>query len=151
MSIAPNSQFVFVGSKIKKLTFTNPFINLPANAKYTVEVDYSVDSFTKDENGYRGIITLNVKMKIRHKRNISSLSIDLEGCFDLSDDSIADDIFEKMLQLNGVTMLYSIARSIIQSITSQSFLDGSVALPMINVVSLYDSKKQDEVIKYKKG
>ena len=144
MNKAPRSPFVFAGSKIKKLTFTNPFINPPANAKYTVEVDYSVNDIMKNENGYRGIITINIKMKIKLKNDTSSLSLDLEGCFDLADDSITEDIFDQMLQLNGVTMLYSIARSIIQSITSQSYLDGSVALPMINVVSLYESKKQGE-------
>ena len=142
MSKAPKSQFIFVGSKIKKFTFSNPFINLPANAKYTVEVDYYMDNVIKNENGHRGIVTINVKMKIRHKREISSLNLDLEGCFDFADESITEENFEQMLQLNGVTMLYSIARSIIQTITSQSYLDGSVALPMINVVSLYESKKQ---------
>lgn len=141
MNEAPRSPFVFAGSKIKKLNYTNPFINLPKDARYSVDVDYTVDEAKKDDYGHRGIITLYIVMKIKHKKNTSTLRLEIEGCFDLADDSIPDDSFEHMLQLNGTTMLYSIARSIIQTITSQSYLNGSVALPMINVISLYESKK----------
>ena len=142
MTGAPKSSFIFVGSRIKKFTFTNPFIHRPVNAKNSVEVDYVVDDVTKDENGHIGIITLYVKMKLKSKKSTSSLALELEGCFELSDESASDDAFSDMLQLNGTTMLYSIARSIIQTVTSQSYLDESVALPMLNVISLYEMKKQ---------
>jgi len=141
MKEVPISPFTFIGSRIKKLTYTNPFINLPADAKYMLDADYSVDEMTVNENRPRGIITLSLKVKISYKRKAGSLNLELEGCFDLEDESVDEDAFERMLQINGVAMLYSIGRSILQTITSQSYLGESVALPMINVISLYEQKK----------
>ena len=41
-------------------------------------------------------------------------------------------------------MLYSITRSIVMSITSQTFSGGSIVLPMINVFKLSDELKQED-------
>ena len=60
-----------------------------------------------------------------------------------------EDLFKEMLQLNGVTSLYSIARGFIQSTTSQTLAVGNVLLPMFNVAAyskdLNEKEKEKEI------
>lgn len=68
----------------------------------------------------------------------------IEGCF-TAPDEIGEELFKKMLQINGITSLYSIARGFIQSTTSQTLMTGNVLLPMFNVAQYSrDLNEQNE-------
>ena len=70
----------------------------------------------------------------------------IEGCFNAPSE-MGEETFKNMLEVNGITSLYSIARGFVQSTSSQTLLTGSVLLPMINVVAysrdLNDDHKDD--------
>lgn len=50
--------------------------------------------------------------------------------------TMSEQDFAERLEINGTVALYSIARSIVLSVTSQANMGESVMLPMINVFHL---------------
>ena len=65
----------------------------------------------------------------------------LNGCFkDVK--GINKEDFIKLLSINGGAALYSVARSIIISISAQSVVSGSIILPMINVFKLNEKNTE---------
>lgn len=138
------AQFQFIGSSISKVNFNNTLIHLPQELKRSIDVDYHIDNISQDDKATIGLITLIVDMSLKPKKNIkgkTSINLRLQGCFS-SDANVDTNEFEELLQINGTSLLYSIARSIIQSLTSQAFLNDSVAVPMINLYDLYLEKKE---------
>ena len=71
------------------------------------------------------------------------LNMDIQGCFKASQETSKEE-FNKMLSINGCAALFSIARSIIVSVTSQSLVQGSILLPMVNIFNLRKEKLELE-------
>lgn len=148
------SDFQFVGSTVKDLFFKNDFISYAETDELerTIDVSYEVEDIIdspEHEHLIMGILLLHVKVKIQgdnsssqKKKNDLDLSITLEGCF--HSNTLEEEKFKEMLEINGCATLYSIARSIIISITSQSFANGPCILPMINVYNMVDQQAEDE-------
>lgn len=81
-----------------------------------------------------GILNLNINLDVTLNKQKTSITLILEGCFNASAESLENE-FIYMLNLNGVTALYSIARSIILSISAQTFHSGKITLPMFDVAA----------------
>lgn len=143
------ADFQIIGSSIKTLKIKNDFISLGSgkNFKRKLDISHSITSIGSIENDtmLSGTIVLNIKVNISANKNKYNLDMSIEGCFK-GPQQIGEEQFKKMLQVNGLTSLYSIARGFIQSTTAQTLSIGSVLLPMINVVAYskdLDNKKSD--------
>ena len=151
------SDFQFVGSTIKSFHLENQFIDFDEKAELdrVVDVSYEVKYIspekTSKETDYPmlGIIVLYTTMTIGGDNSCPcrqedglKLSLTLEGCFKTK--TLNRDEFKEMLELNGCATLYSIARAIIISITSQTFSDGPCVLPMINVYNMVDQQDEEQ-------
>lgn len=130
------SAFQYLGSRITDVKIKNDFIELgnSNNIKKSIDVSHEIISIEEINNGesLSGVIKVNIKVieKIdNHKYNVT---MSIEGCF-AAPVEIGEDTFKKMLQINGITSLYSIARGFIQSTTSQTLISGNILLPMFNV------------------
>lgn len=132
------SNFQYVGSSIKTFKLKNDFIVLTNDekAKKKLDISHSIVSIGTIEDGevLSGVILLNIKVNILESKKKYNVDLSIEGCFN-APSQIGEDEFKEMLQVNGITSLYSIARGFIQSTTSQTLLGGSVILPMFNVVA----------------
>lgn len=132
------SEFEFVGSSIKTIKIRNDFITMNniVKSKKTIDVTHSIDSIqtNKEEEKILGIITLNIKVLISEGKKKLNINMSIEGCF-RGPAEMGEEQFKNMLQVNGVTSLYSISRGFIQSTTSQMLSSGSVVLPMFNVAA----------------
>ena len=132
------SEFQFFGSSVKHIKIKNDFISLEntINAKKKLDITHSVISVSAYDNNktYMGILQLNIKYTLSENKKKYTIDLQIEGCF-TAPESIGEDTFKSMLQINGITSLYSLARAFIHSTTSQTLVDGSILLPMINVVS----------------
>lgn len=138
------SEFQVLGSRIVSLKLSNDFVclNLSEDGlKREFDVSYEILDVTDEENTLNGIIQLNVSVLISSENsNEYKLALSLEGCF--LDSKIKDEEqFKKVLSINGCTCLYSIARAIITSISSQSCLGNCIVLPMINTFKLVSEEK----------
>ncbi len=137
------SEFQFVGNSIYNLDLHNDFISIPdGDFSKEFDVSYDIESITEDENDIWGIINLYVDCVIKPNAETDTdelsefnLKLILNGCFkDVK--GISKEDFTKLLSINGCAALYSVARSIIISISAQSVVSGSIVLPMINVFKL---------------
>lgn len=131
------SQFQIIGSCIKNVKIKNDFISLGSGGavKRKIDVSHTITSInTDDEQTLTGTILVNIKAVITAKKRKYSVDMSIEGCFEAPSE-MGEKTFREMLQVNGLTSLYSIARGFVQSTTSQTLVSGSVLLPMFNVAA----------------
>ncbi len=131
------SQFQIIGSCIKNVKIKNDFISLGSGGavKRKIDVSHTITSInTDDEQTLTGTILVNIKAVITAKKRKYSIDMSIEGCFEAPSE-MGEKTFREMLQVNGLTSLYSIARGFVQSTTSQTLVSGSVLLPMFNVAA----------------
>ena len=142
------SAFQYAGSRITNLRIKNDFIDLieSNNVKKSIDVSHEILSINKINDGkvFLGVINVNIKVNAKKEKKKYNVSMSIEGAF-TAPVEIGEELFENMLQINGITSLYSIARGFIQSTTSQTLMTGNVLLPMFNVAQYSrDLNEQNE-------
>ena len=141
--------FQYVGSRISNCKIRNDFlvIDNTTEMKRSIDVSHAIQSIDiiENENIISGVILVNIKVTLSSGKQKYIISLSIEGCFEAPLE-MGEDAFRMMLQLNGITSLYSIARGFVQSTTSQTLISGNVLLPMFNVAAYSEdmNKKQDE-------
>lgn len=141
--------FQYLGSRISNCKIRNDFlvIDNSKELKAALDVTHNVLSVeaVENENVISGIIEVNIKASLSSGKQKYVISLSIEGCFKSPLD-IGEDTFRAMLQINGITSLYSIARGFVQSTTSQTLISGNVLLPMFNVAAYSKdlNEKQEE-------
>lgn len=139
------SPFQLVENRIAKLNIKNGILSLEDKdlSHEISRIDYQVGDIQKIEDKYWGVLQLTIDLKIRKaKKIVYSLSLITEGAFTGDSGSINRKDFQNMLEINGTSSLYSIARSTIITVSALSSISGQLRLPMLNIVSLYQSKHQ---------
>lgn len=140
------SDFTFIGNRISELKLKNDFIYIEDHSALSKEFDvtYDIECINVDESNIWGTINLYVSCLVKEETENSndtsselSIKLALNGCFSDNND-VSEEVFKKMLSVNGCAALYSIARSIITSIASQTALNVSIILPMINTFELVE-------------
>jgi len=142
------ADFQLIGNRIEQLKINNDFIVIDVDSssetKKSLKLSHLISDVEIDGEGkLTGILSLNVKVKLVRAKEKCSVDLTLEGCFNASGD-LGEDRFRSMLEVNGLSTLYNMARSVLISITSQAFVQGSVILPMINVFKYIEGKKEEE-------
>lgn len=135
-----------LGTNIHKLEFNNDFIAYCDNENVKKELDTSCDilevSYEDDEEVYIGTLALYVDIEITDGEAGGQMIMHLEmhgGFASERAAAMTEQEFTKRLEINGTAALYSIARSIVLSITSQANMGEAVMLPMINVFRLKEN------------
>lgn len=140
------SDFQIIGSSVKSLKIKNDFISLGNgnNIKRKIDISHYIVAVEKIEEGtiFSGTIILNIKVNISEKKRKYILEMAIEGCFNAPAE-MGEETFNSMLQVNGITSLYSIARGFVQSTSSQTLASGYVLLPMLNVVAYSRDLNED--------
>jgi len=138
------AQIEFIDSRILKLKFDN---DLPLSQKaldFECKIDYQIGEIIPIDNGLQGTVNLSLSISSKMKRkNVFSMCIEMEGAFSCHN-TMVQDIFVQFLRLNGVSMLYSIARTNIMTITGLSYPGWTIRLPMLNIASLNEIKASAE-------
>lgn len=141
--------FQYVGSRISDCKIKNGFlvIDNTKELKRSIDVSHRIQSIdiVENETVISGVIEVNIKVTLSSGKQRYSISLSIEGCFEAPAEMGEKD-FRTMLQVNGITSLYSIARGFVQSTTSQTLLSGNVLLPMFNVAAYSKdlNEKQEE-------
>ena len=130
------SAFQYAGSRITNLRIKNDFIDLieSNNVKKSIDVSHEILSINKINDGkvFLGVINVNIKVNAKKEKKKYNVSMSIEGAF-TAPVEIGEELFENMLQINGITSLYSVARGFIQSTTSQTLISGNILLALFNV------------------
>ncbi len=111
-----------------------------------LDMDYEIFNVSSDENCYFAEIKLKTKIiiKINKKKYFDMKISHLGFCIAPSEAFENENSFYKAVELNGLASLISFARSNIASITSLTFCQGNIMLPMINVFKLNSLKNEDK-------
>lgn len=132
------SKFQIVGTSVKKLKIKNDFIIFDNNNNLKRKIDVSHEIISIDildeRKTFFGILLLNIQASISSGKKKYVIDVSIEGSYEAPVE-LGEENFREMLQLNGITSLYSIARGFIQSVSSQTLASGSILLPMFNVAS----------------
>ena len=76
-----------------------------------------------------------------NKENTDHIKFTVEGKFS-SSNSLSDEEFLTLLNINGAAALYSIARAKFEVISGLIYPDGKFVLPMINILKYYEEKNK---------
>ena len=100
---------------------------------------------SEDGNALYGVLTLEVAVSINKADadKIFTADIIAEGIFSASS-QLGEDAFNRMLLLNGTTMLYSIVRADISAISALMFGNGQVRIPALNVLKFFDDESAED-------
>ncbi|MDR2898791.1 MAG: hypothetical protein LBU94_00570 [Clostridiales bacterium] len=147
------SPFQMMNHRVEKISIDNKLISLQNTSKGTIN-KISIDEITIEDDfdgddKFMGNISLNIDVSCKNEskpKEKITVKITLCGYFvgDKAVDGMDRERFERMLYVNGTTSLYSIARSIITTTTSQCLISGKVVLPMINVLEFLEDSRINE-------
>jgi len=141
-----------LGNKISYLHLENSLVAFQdhdASLKRNLDIEYSIDNISFDEEANLKVctITLYTKISVTTESNLEiDLTVAVEGGFTI-DGRLPDGEAEKYLSINGCASLYSITRAIILSVTAQATNGGKVILPMINTSNLNRRDPNNPIVK----
>lgn len=135
------SKFQILSSKITRLNIDNSFLIYDERkaGKKNIDVSYKICHIEdlEEKKEHFGVldIFINIFSEIEEQKCVLNLAI--RGFFNAPLD-LPQEVFEKMLKVNGCTALYSIARGMVGSISSQVFYFGNIVLPMVNFIHFHE-------------
>ncbi|KRQ86534.1 hypothetical protein ABG79_01743 [Caloramator mitchellensis] len=140
------ADFQFAGSRVSNFSLETKQVskkNERVNLSY--EFDYNILNIEEDEEKFFGIIEFLVCVKAKAKNSILfKINLTIEGAFVGNKGKMNNVDFERMLKINGTTMLSQLSRSYILSVSALSGINPPVKLPMINIFSLVKEKETKE-------
>lgn len=136
------ADFQLKGTSIKRIDLNNDFVQYSDNERTEKKfnVSYNIEEISeRDDGNSLGTMVLLLEIEISQEDNKLNILLEIEGCFSYNGDS--KDEFMEMLEINGSATMYSIARSIILTITSQTFAGEKILLPMVNFFKLREENE----------
>lgn len=139
----------FVGSTVHTVEIKSNMISIPDKAKKSFGLDIKCSKpLIKDEEKF-GKLLLKVEVSLfkeDEELEPDTFKLVIEGMFKSSKE-IDDERFMELLNINGGAALFSIARSKVEVLSSLTYVDGKIVLPMINIVQYFAERnkpKDDE-------
>ena len=133
-----------IGTSIVRLDISNSLVDLDTEAKKAF--GFSVHKPKKEllETGYYYSVVISIQIKIeKDNSGEADITMDLEGAFE-PEPGIDEDEFGKLVAINGVAALVSIARGKIEAISATVLNTGKITIPFVNVVEYYDTIKKEK-------
>lgn len=141
------SQFQLLSSMVVHLNFNNSFLMYDERkpGKKEIDVAYKIchTDIIEEKNNRVGVLDLVVSVSSEIDEQKYALKAVIRGFFEAPSE-MPEDTFTRMLKINGCTALYSIARGIISSISSQTFSIGNIVLPMVNFIRFHELEGNPE-------
>ena len=139
------ADFQLMGTTIIFLQVSNNFIHIEnlQELEKKFNVEYEILNITTDADNHFAKIQIHINVQIDSAESETmEVELILEGAF-IATSEMPVEVFKEFVNLNGCATLYSIARSIIISITSQTCSGGQIILPMINLSKLEEKNPDD--------
>ena len=140
-----SSPFQLLQNNVLEFTFSNNETICLDNedVQRVCNTEYNIVKVEKSNSSHLGAIELTIEAKRLIKKNNCGFSLKLciNGIFSAPLD-MPEEIFCRMLELNGIAALYSIARGKISSLASLCYPSEPVIIPMINVNKLVKQKNK---------
>ena len=129
----------FVDSSIHKVEIKSDMIRISNNTKKSFGLDIKCSKPLLKDDVKFGKLLMQVDVSLfKEDEEIEpdTFKIIMEGVFKASNE-ISDEKFMELLNVNGGAALFSIARSKIEVLSSLTYTEGKIVLPMINVIQYF--------------
>ena len=135
--IASSVHSLDVKSKMFKITNEN-------KREFSLDIKYSKPIVNDDCKIGKLLMHINVAI-LQENQELEPDTLDLviEGAFS-SPAEVSDEEFMGLLNINGGAALYSIARAKIEAISSLTYAEGKILLPMVNIIQYYKEKNSSD-------
>ena len=142
------AEFQFRDHVVEELNIKNTIIELLDEDQRSIKTIDIYRIETEEQNGdHVGEIGLSLCFVCNKKDAVDkSITVEMKimGQFSAKiTESMSLERFREMLRANGTATLYSIARSVIATTTSQCLVFGQVRIPMINVLEFLGSYDEE--------
>jgi len=137
------SDLVFLGSRVSSFNLTTNKINKKGHpADVSFDFDYNIHELQQEGSNSFGVIEFIVNIKASVKKKVLfKIDLVMEGAF--KSESLDEEKFKQMIELNGLVTLSQMSRSYIQSVTAQSGINPPVKMPLINVNKLIELQHKE--------
>ena len=140
------STFQLIKTSIISLDIKNNFIEYDErlNGQKSIDVAYQItDKRVIDtQKLYGGSVDLHITVVSKINEQAFIIQMIYRGIF-TAPLSMKQEQFNHMLLINGTTSLYTMARAVIMSISSQMFNGGAILLPMLNMIRFHEYTNPD--------
>ena len=135
--IASSVHSLDVKSKMFKITNEN-------KREFSLDIKYSKPIVNDDCKIGKLLMHINVSI-LQENQELEPDTLDLviEGAFS-SPAEVSDEEFMGLLNINGGAALYSIARAKIEAISSLTYAEGKILLPMVNIIQYYKERNNSD-------
>lgn len=139
----------FVGSSVHNVEIKSDMIRISNSTKKSFGLDIKCSKPLVKDNEKFGKLLMQVEVSLfkeDEELEPDSFKIVIEGVFKASNE-ISDEKFMELLNVNGGAALFSIARSKIEMLSSMTYAEGKIVLPMINIIQYFaerNTPKNDE-------
>ena len=139
----------FVGSSVHNVEIKSDMIRISNSTKKSFGLDIKCSKPLVKDNEKFGKLLMQVEVSLfkeDEELEPDSFKIVIEGVFKASNET-SDEKFMELLNVNGGAALFSIARSKIEMLSSVTYAEGKIVLPMINIIQYFaerNTPKNDE-------
>ncbi|MBE6634043.1 MAG: hypothetical protein E7620_06855 [Ruminococcaceae bacterium] len=139
----------FVGSSVHNVEIKSDMIRISNSTKKSFGLDIKCSKPLVKDNEKFGKLLMQVEVSLfkeDEELEPDSFKIVIEGVFKASNET-SDEKFMELLNVNGGAALFSIARSKIEMLSSMTYAEGKIVLPMINIIQYFaerNTPKNDE-------
>ena len=134
------SELIFLGNRVVSFNLSTNMVNTkgrPVNVEF--DFDYDIKEIQQEEASWHGLIDYVVKVKATVKKKVLfKFDLVMEGAF--RSDTLGEDEFKEMVEVNGLITLSQISRAYIISVTAQSGINPPIRVPMVNVNKMIEQK-----------
>ena len=135
-----------VASSVHTLDVKSKMFKITNENKKEFGLDIKCSRPTINEDIKLGKLLMHVNVSVMHENadlRPDTFDLVIEGVFS-SPAEIPDDEFMGLLNINGGAALYSIARAKIEAISSLTYAEGKILLPMVNIIQYYQERNTSE-------
>lgn len=144
-----SAELDFVGSSVHNVEIKSDMIRISNSTKKIFGLDIKCSKPLVKDNEKFGKLLMQVEVSLfkeDEELEPDSFKIVIEGVFKASNET-SDEKFMELLNVNGGAALFSIARSKIEMLSSMTYAEGKIVLPMINIIQYFaerNTPKNDE-------
>ncbi|TYP58586.1 protein-export chaperone SecB [Thermosediminibacter litoriperuensis] len=138
------ASFQMIASRVVKFELeTKEISNSKEKVNIKNDFDYEVIKIEEHDEAYYGVVQFKSNFIAKIGKSILfKISIVYEGKFLGNKNSLKQEDFKKMLELNGVVALSQFTRSYVLSATALAGINPPVRMPMINIHKLRKLKEE---------
>ena len=140
------SPFQLIRTFVSSLSIQNTCLETSLNTNGERKIDVSYEILHKsitDDNNHLALLAMTIKIETKTDDGLFDLDMTIQGVFTASAKDTPEKVFIKMLRVNGCSALYSVARGVICSISSQLFTGGNVIIPLVNFVRFREIESKE--------